>query len=148
MKAAMVVLLLTVAFQARADEAADIAALKALETARQAAIKAHDFDALRKIYAEDFLAIAGNGSVLSRSDVMDVFARTDDRLAFTVDEIDVRLYGASAIFTGRLTARTASGEVASTGRFTHVFVKRDDAWVCVHGQSTPIASQEAPPERG
>src|SRR5262245_43676481 len=148
MKAAMLVLLLTVAFQVRADEAADVAALKTLEAARQAAIKTHDFDALRKIYAEDFVAIAGNGSVLSRSDLMEVFARTDDRLTFTVDEIDVRLYGASAIFTGRLTARTASGDVASVGRFTHVFVKRDGAWVCVHGQSTTLASAEAAPERG
>ena len=139
-RTALVILLLMAPLPARADEAADIAALKALETTRQAAIKAHDFDTLRTIYAEDFVGIAGNGSVLSRTDLMDVFARNDGSLTFTTDEVAVRVLGGSAIFAGRLTARTASGEMASAGRFTHIFVKRDGAWVCVHGQSTPIAS--------
>jgi ketosteroid isomerase-like protein len=122
-----------------ADDTADVAALRELETTRQAAIKARDFDALRRIYAEDFVGIAGNGRVISRADLMDVFAHNDGSLAFTTDEVDVRVYGDTAIFTGRLTARMASGEVASAGRFTHVFVRRAGAWVCVHGQSTPIA---------
>lgn len=138
-RAALCVIALLAGRHAIADNAADVAALRELETTRQAAIEAHDFDALRRIYAEDFVGIAGNGRVISRADLMDVFAHNDGSLAFTTDEVDVRVYGETAIFTGRLTARTAAGDVASAGRFTHVFVRRAGTWVCVHGQSTPIA---------
>jgi len=116
----------------------EAAALKAIETKRQAAIKAHDFDTLRTIYAEDFVGIAGNGTVLSRSDLMDIFARNDGSLTFSTDEVSIWVLGDTALFMGRLTARTAAGEVASAGRFTHVFFKRAGTWLCIHGQSTPI----------
>jgi len=136
--AIILALLCLLSLGAPADDATETAVLQAIEAKRQAAIQAHDLDTLRGIYAEDFVGIAGNGNVLSRADLMEIFGHNDGSLTFTTDEVSIRVFGAAALFTGRLTARTAAGEVASAGRFTHVFVKRDGTWVCVHGQSTPI----------
>jgi ketosteroid isomerase-like protein len=119
-------------------QASDESTLRAIELQRQAAIRDQDFGALGKIYAEDFAGIPGNGSVITRSQLFDVFKKNDPRVTFATDEVRVRIIGNTALFTGRLTGRSASGSVVSAGRFTHVFEKRDGAWVCVHGQSTPI----------
>jgi ketosteroid isomerase-like protein len=119
-------------------QASDEALLRAIEQQRQAAIREQDFAALSRIYAEDFVGIPGNGSVIVRTQLFDVFRKNDPRLTFTTDEVRVRIIGKAALFTGRLTGRTAAGAVVSAGRFTHVFEKRGDTWVCVLGQSTPI----------
>ena len=54
------------------------------------------------------------------------------------DEIKVRAYGRTAIFTGRLIGKAPSGAVVLASRFTHVFVKRSGQWQCVAGQSTGL----------
>jgi ketosteroid isomerase-like protein len=119
-------------------QAGDESTLRSIEQQRQAAIRDQDFGTLSKIYAEDFTGIPGNGSVITRTQLFDTFKKNDARVVFTSDDVRVRIIGSTALFTGRLTGRTASGSTVSAGRFTHVFEKRDGAWVCVHGQSTPI----------
>lgn len=112
--------------------------LRAIEEKRREAVKTGDFKTLGDIYAEDFTAIAGNGSVINRETLFGVFRRNDPSVIFTTDEISVRIFGKTAIFSGRLTGKTSAGETVSSGRFTHFFVKRKGKWMCVHGQSTPL----------
>jgi len=35
-------------------------------------------------------------------------------------------------------SESADGKTAFVSRFTHVFVRRKGAWVCISGQSTPL----------
>jgi hypothetical protein len=52
--------------------------------------------------------------------------------------VRVVVHGESAVFYGRLVAATSAGATLFATRFSHVFVRRGGAWVCVAGQSTPI----------
>ena len=116
-------------------------ALKRIEEVRRNAIKQGDMKTLDGIYADDFVAIAGNGQEITKQQLMEVFKRNNPQVEFTTDEIKVRILGTTAIFTGRLTGRTADGAVVSASRFTHIFVRRKSTWQCVAGQSTVIAKQ-------
>jgi ketosteroid isomerase-like protein len=113
--------------------------LRELEKLRSQAIKQGDMSALNEIYADDFSGIVGSGQIINKAELLEVFKRTDPRLIFNTDEIKLRVFGSTAIFTGRLTGKTAEGEIIFASRFTHVFVKRGARWQCVAGQSTAIA---------
>lgn len=125
----------------QAKQSKDEQQLRSIEESRREAIKLGDFKTLGDIYAEDFSAIAGNGSVIDREQLFAVFRRNDPSLVFITDEITVRFFKKTAIFSGRLTGRNAAGEIVISGRFTHFFVKRGGRWVCVHGQSTPLPAK-------
>ena len=114
--------------------------LRALEERRREAIARRDFDALRQIYAPEFVAIAGNGAVIDRDRLFAAFRTTDPALQFATDEIRVLDLGDTAVFLGRLTARSGAATVASS-RFSHTFVRKNGQWLCVFGQSTPLAAQ-------
>jgi ketosteroid isomerase-like protein len=121
--------------------AAVVDELRAIEDARRDAIKRHDFDALARIYAPGFVAVAGNGEVIDRARLFSVFRQTDPALTFTTDEIRVLEFGTTAVFLGRLTARNAAGDVVASSRFSHTFVRDDGQWRCVYGQSTPLPAR-------
>lgn len=112
--------------------------LRRIEEARREAIRKGDMKTLAAIYADDFSAIGGNGQILNKQQLFDVFKRNNPEIIFTTDEISVRVFGQTAIFTGRLTGRTADGKPLSASRFTHFFVKRSGRWQCVAGQSTAL----------
>jgi ketosteroid isomerase-like protein len=132
------ILLAVIPAYGQAKQSRDEQQLRAIEERRRDAIKQGDFKTLGEIYAEDFTAIAGNGRVITREQLFNLFRQTDPSLFFRTDEIEVRVFKKTAIFSGRLLGRVVGGEVISAGRFTHYFVKRDGRWVCVFGQSTPI----------
>ena len=117
--------------------------LRALEETRREAIARQDFDVLRSIYAPGFVAIAGNGTVIDRDRLFGLFRAVDRSLAFSVDDIRVVDLGDSALFLGRLVAR--SGEkIVSAARFSHTFVRKNGQWQCVFGQSTPVPETSRP----
>jgi ketosteroid isomerase-like protein len=115
--------------------------LKRIEEVRREAIKQGDMKTLDGIYADDFAGIVGNGQEITKRQLMEVFQRTNPQVVFTTDEIKVRVLGTTAIFTGRLTGKTADGAIVSASRFTHIFARRKGKWQCVAGQTTLIARQ-------
>jgi len=123
---------------AKVDVAKVETELRRLEEVRRQAIKEGDETTLNEIYDDEFSAIAGNGQVIGKSQLMMVFKRNDPTISFTTDDINVRVFGDTALFVGRLRGRTADGTLVSASRFTHVFVKRGGKWRCVAGQSTPL----------
>jgi ketosteroid isomerase-like protein len=112
--------------------------LRILEEQRRQAIKEQDFATLGHIYAPEFIGVTGAGQVVDRAELFRVFAQTNGKLKFTTDEIRVVLHGDTAVYFGRLVGVTESGTTAFISRFSHVFVKRGQGWVCVSGQSTPM----------
>jgi len=115
--------------------------LKQIEEARRQAIAKGDFKSLNEIYADDFSGIIGNGRLINREQLFAIFKNNDPGVTFTTDEISVRLFGETALFTGRLVGKTSDGEVVTASRFSHLFVKRHGKWQCVAGQSTAIPRQ-------
>ena len=115
--------------------------LREIEETRRNAIKQGDMKTLNAIYADDFSGIVGSGQVINKEQLLAVFKRNDPSMNFTTDEISVRVYGKTAIFTGRLIGKFANGEIMLASRFTHIFIKRGGRWQCVAGQSTAIPKQ-------
>ncbi|HEV8688843.1 MAG TPA: nuclear transport factor 2 family protein, partial [Ideonella sp.] len=109
--------------------------LNTLEEQRRDAIAQHDFARLASIYAPEFVAVAGNGQLIDREQLFRIFGQGDPTLRFTTDQVRIVEQGGTAVFIGRLVARTPAGTLAFASRFSHVFVRRGDAWVCIAGQS-------------
>ncbi len=135
----MVVCVMPTTVTAAVDDPAKVEAeLRQIEESRRQAIKDGNEKVLDQIYADDFTAVAGNGQLINKSQLLAVFKRNDPSINFTTDEISVRVFDKTALFVGRLTGRSTRGELVSASRFTHVFVKREGKWRCVAGQATPL----------
>ena len=95
---------------------------------------AADTVALRRIYADDFLGIGPTGVVRNKSDVVADF--TSHALTYqsiTTDEVLVRVYGTTAVETGRSTmvGQDRGKIVPRDNRFTRVWVMKDGRWQLV-----------------
>jgi hypothetical protein len=64
----------------------------------------------------------------------------------TEDDIRVKVYGATAVVTGRTDQRVRFGSDVNEGRtrYTRVYVKRNGHWQIVAAQRTDIAPQKCP----
>jgi ketosteroid isomerase-like protein len=129
-------LALAAALPAAAQDAPEKALLE-LEGRRRVAIAKGDLDTLKKIYAEDFRGVVGNGRPIERAELLDMLSGNDPKTSFDADEIAVRVYGDAAVVSGRLTG-IKDGAKVSESRYVHVYVKRPGGWQCVWGQSTPV----------
>ena len=98
-----------------------------------------DRAALEAILAPEWSVTDPSGHVLTRQQVLQqTFDSADRRIdTMTVDDVEVRLYGDTAVATGRT---RATGNYRGTAavvvlRFTDVVVRRDGVWqvVASHG---------------
>lgn len=115
------------------------ASIRRLEERWRAAQQANDTAAFSELLAPDVTFIGTSGSLRDRADYIASRSRSwiPRATAFTVDELLLRFYGTVVIVTGRETS-TGSG-IAATGRFTHVWVRRNESWALVALQRTEIA---------
>ena len=123
-----------------ADPAADRAAVAALDTAYQAAVKANDAAAMGQILAPDFVLVLSSGNVVTRAELLaDASNRT---MTYERQEEDagtqtVRVYGDTAIVTARLWIKGSQG--ASTMNFklwfSDTYVRTPAGWRYVFGQA-------------
>jgi ketosteroid isomerase-like protein len=101
------------------------------------------------VLAADWTTTDPSGHVLTKADIMRQAFESDDRRveSGTIDDVRVRLFGDTAVVTGRTMAvgsyKGARG--AATLRFTDVFVKRDGRWQAVASQGTLIAPARSTP---
>jgi ketosteroid isomerase-like protein len=110
----------------------------ALEVKRSAAIAAHDTAWLATVYAPDFRGVAAGGRRVDRPTLFQVFSRDAPGLRFTIDELEVRDFGAAATVMGRL--RTLrGGELAGESRYLHTYIRRGNHWwiVAAAGSAVP-----------
>jgi hypothetical protein len=102
----------------------------------------HDLARLDRVRAEDW-TYAGDlsGTVLRRQDA-DRFFQTDTThyLGLDYSELNIQLYGSTAVVTGRekLRSENAGKQDLASYRFTDVFVKQEDQWRCFASHSSPI----------
>lgn len=90
-----------------------------------------DAVALDRIYAPDFIGIGPSGRVRTKPQVLSDFTSGDLKFqSITTDEVRVRVYGNTAVETGRSTmdGQDKGKTVPRDNRFTRVWVKQQGRW--------------------
>jgi ketosteroid isomerase-like protein len=110
------------------------AAIRKVDNERiQAQIHA-DATALDRIYAADFIGVGPSGTVRTKPQVLSDFTSGDLKFqAITTDEVQVRVYGDTAVETGLSTmiGEDKGKTVPRDTRFTRVWVKQQGRWQLV-----------------
>ena|SRR5438874_4580692 len=139
--------LLIVAAAATAQPADDRVTVSRLDIAYQAAVKRNDAAAMGKILDKDFVLILGNGTLISREQLLGasaggkiIYERQDEQPGSQM----VHLYGDTAVVTAKLWLKgTNDGKAFERALwFSDTYVRRADGWHYVLGQ----ASLPLPPE--
>ena len=103
-----------------------------------------DTVALRRVYADDFLGIGPTGVVRNKAEVIADF--TTHALTYqsiTTAEVRVRVYGNTAVETGRSTmvGQDKGKDVPRENRFTRVWVMTDGRWQLVANHYSLMTTQ-------
>jgi ketosteroid isomerase-like protein len=116
------------------NSAAEQAVLKLTQEWLDAESKV-DRSALNRIIADDFLGTGPRGTMVSKTDVIPREGPDAHGLAISGQDIKVRVFGDTAIVTGRGVPKVqAQPEI----RITVVFVKRSDRWQMVAGHLSAV----------
>jgi ketosteroid isomerase-like protein len=134
----------------RTESPPDVGSLAAT-LARQAdawdkAIVRKDVAAIATNMADDFRNIRNNGSVVDKATFLrDITAPELVIDPYTVEDFDVRIYGDTALLSGRtrMTGRDSGKPFVAHYRYTDVYVRRDGVWRVVSVQTTPILEPAA-----
>src|SRR5205814_579017 len=88
------------------------------------------------LLADDWSVTHIDAKTITKDQALDM-CRTGPTVASRVDRLAVRLYGDTAIVTGRTTATVAGAAAQSVSlRFTDVFVRRSGRWIVVASHAT------------
>jgi ketosteroid isomerase-like protein len=124
-----------------ADRRSDVATLTRLSDAWDKAIVRKDEAAIAGNMADDFRIIDGNGSVgTKRTFVADI---VDPKLTidpYTVEEFEVRVYGDTALLSGRthMTGKQDGQPFTSNYRYIDVYARQGGTWKIVSVQITRL----------
>lgn len=141
---ALVIALMAVLGGCAAPPAAPDAVAKQLAAQADAwdkAIVAKNAAAIAANLAPDFTQIESGGAVIGRDefikDLLDPALVIDP---YTVEDFAVRVYGDTALLTGRIrmTGSAEGKRFSSHFRYIDVYVRRDGAWKVVSIQITPM----------
>jgi hypothetical protein len=96
-----------------------------------------------RIEADEFVFTDSGGGLTTKTEDVASLDKPPGEfklVSYVVDDMQVRLYGNTAVVTGRATttSRGKDREVIGKSRFTDVFVKRDGRWQIVAGHSSRI----------
>ena len=97
----------------------------------------HDATPLERILADEYVSVGASGSHAKAQAVEGLKADTATYDYSTPYDLDVRVYGDTAVVIGRTKekGRAANGnEFTAEYRWTDVFVKRQGRWQCVAAQ--------------
>ena len=112
--------------------------LRRLEHELMESVKGHDVDRLEQLLGREFKLVGRTGRAWPRAEWLAYAAgpyKIDD---FTFEEIDVELYGDTAILHSRYrqTAGLDDQDLSHTFVLTDVWVRRYGRWQLVHRHST------------
>jgi ketosteroid isomerase-like protein len=103
------------------------------------ALKERDYAALEGLYADDYMLVRPDGSVLNRQDVLQDLQSGGLRFhSIELDQTEVRIYGSTAVLTAEAQAVSSRYEVESRSHFRliAVYVQQRQSIKLVHFQST------------
>ena len=100
--------------------------------------------ALDRIYADDFIGIGPSGTVRTKPQVISDFTSGDLKFqSITTEDVRVRVYGNTAVETGRSTmiGQDRGKAVPRDNRFTRVWIKEVGRWRLVANHYSPLIAQ-------
>lgn len=115
-----------------------VAAIKQMETERNQALVAGDVAAIDRLYSADYTS-AVNATFRNKAEVLaDLRSGTLKIQSSANDETNVRVYGMTAVVTGKSTATVhdRSGDTSGQSYFTRVWVKQMGRWRLVANHSS------------
>jgi ketosteroid isomerase-like protein len=119
--------------------------LKQLDHERIQAQIGADGLALDRLYAEDFVGVGPSGTVRTKPQVLADFTSGNLRFqSITTDEVQWRIYGDTAVETGRSTmnGQDRGKAVPRDNRFTRVWIKRQGRWQLVANHYSLLIAQQ------
>jgi uncharacterized protein (TIGR03067 family) len=148
---AIAVLMLAACGRALGDQASDERELTQLIKDLNVAVVKADLAFLERILHEDYVHHRMRGTAENRAEYLE--NRKTGRVDFDVlasEEIRVRVFGDTAIVTGRATAKGKDqhGTIDDQRLWTRVFLRRDGRWQLIHYQGTPVQIASARPAEG
>jgi len=114
-----------------------------MEKDRAAAVVRADVAAVDAETADDYSLINANGQFSGKADTMSAIKSGNIKLTSNeLSDLKVRLYGNTAIVTGRSDAKGSMGgrEIKGPIMFTRVYVKKNGRWQSVAFQQTPVVA--------
>jgi ketosteroid isomerase-like protein len=125
---------------ARADAAADRAAVGALDTQYQAAVAANDASTMDRILANDFVLVTGKGKTYDKHDLLESARKkevTYERQEEILNTQTVRVWGDTAVVTARLWIKGMQGKDAIDYQlwFSDTYARTPTGWRYVFGQA-------------
>lgn len=109
------------------------------------ALVANDASALERILADDFVYLYDRGFVSGKAAM--VKEASDGKIHFETgspEDVDVRLYGDTAIVTELGTLKRSDQSVLGKFRFYRIYRKRQESWQLIAGEKTPVTANLAP----
>ena len=103
-----------------------------------------DAVAFDRIYADDFIGIGPSGTVRTKAQVIADFTSGDLKFqSITTDDVRVRVYGNTAVETGRSTmiGQDRGKAVPRDNRFTRVWIKQFGRWRLVSNHYSSLIPQ-------
>ena len=106
---------------------------------------AHTEAAHQVFWADDLVYTSSNGTRFGKAEILAGFSAADPvaeppTVAYSADDIDVRVYGAAAVVAFRLVGVPADGSSVLQYLNTGTFLKRENGWQVVAWQATLIPS--------
>jgi uncharacterized protein (TIGR02246 family) len=104
-----------------------------------------DAAALDRLYADDFIGVGPSGTVRTKPQVIADFTSGTLRFqSITTDDVRIRVYGNTAVQTGRSTMKgDDKGKIVPQDtRFTRVWVKQQGRWRLVANHYSSQMSQK------
>lgn len=117
--------------------------IKKIEKDRAAAVTRADVAALDAITSDDYSLIDRNGRVRDKAQTMNAIKTGDIKITSNeVSDLKVRVYGDTAVVTGRADTKGTIGgrDVSGPMLFTRVYVKKSGRWQSVAFQQTAIST--------
>jgi len=115
--------------------------LKQMERQRAEALMKGDAAFIERTTADDYTMITSSGQLRNKRRALGDLKSGEVKFqSADVDDLEVRVYGDTAVVTGRHTQRAQSGgtDISGQYRFTRVYVKQKGQWKAVAYQATRI----------
>jgi ketosteroid isomerase-like protein len=115
--------------------------IKKMERDRAVAVVKADVATLSGLTSDDYILINANGQLSDKATTMNNIKTGVIKLtANEVSDLKVRVYGDTAVVTGKSSAKGTIGgrELKGPVMFTRVYVKQNGKWLSVAFQQTPI----------
>jgi uncharacterized protein (TIGR02246 family) len=125
--------------QATPPDSAIVRQLETIEQQLASTWKNHDCAGWGALLADDWTVTHITAQVMTKAEAMEM-CRSGPPLTSTVDQLAIRVYGDTAIVTGRTTVKVGGSAPQTVAlRFTDVFVRRDGRWIVIASHATRIA---------